>query len=64
MKCPLCNAPTEVKQTKTQNGVPFRYRNCFNDHTFQTKEVPITVPRPKRQRNQKLAVHQSRSETS
>lgn len=48
MKCPLCNAPTEVNQTKTVGGVPIRYRHCFNDHTFQTKEVPITEPKTKR----------------
>lgn len=48
MKCPLCKAPSEVKQTKTEDGVPIRYRHCFNDHSFKTKEVPIEAPRPKR----------------
>lgn len=49
MKCPLCKAPTEVKQTKDDNGTPIRRRHCFNDHSFFTKEVPITDPKPKRQ---------------
>ncbi len=48
MKCPLCKAPTEVNQTKTEDGIPIRYRHCYNDHSFQTKEVPITEPKPKR----------------
>ena len=59
MKCPLCNAPTEVNQTKTKDGIPIRYRHCFNDHAFQTEEVPITTPEPKRQGRRKLAVHKS-----
>jgi transcriptional regulator NrdR family protein len=48
MKCPLCNAPTEVKQTKTKNGKPIRRRHCFNDHSFYTEEVATSVPKPKR----------------
>lgn len=48
MKCPLCKAPTEVKHTKDENGTPIRRRHCFNDHSFNTKEVPITTPKPKR----------------
>jgi len=51
LKCPLCKAPTEVKQTKDDNGVPIRRRHCFNDHSFFTKEVPITDPKPKRPYN-------------
>lgn len=51
MKCPLCNAPTDVKQTKTTDGVPIRSRHCFNNHSFKTKEVPITEVRPKRAKN-------------
>lgn len=58
MKCPLCKAPTEVKQTKDENGTPIRRRHCFNDHSFYTKEVPITDPKPKRQSRKKLAVHE------
>lgn len=58
MRCPLCNAPTEVNQTKTQDGTPIRYRHCFNNHSFQTKEVVITQPRPKRTPRQKLAVYE------
>ena len=64
MKCPLCNAPTEVNQTKTKDGIPIRYRHCFNDHAFQTKEVPITTPEPKRQGRRKLAVHEGGPEAA
>lgn len=64
MKCPLCNAPTEVNQTKMQNGIPIRYRHCFNDHSFQTKEWPITEPKPKQRRRKKLAVHESGPKTA
>lgn len=48
MKCPLCRAPTEVTHTMYADGTPIRRRHCFNDHSFNTKEVPITDPKPKR----------------
>lgn len=48
MKCPLCRAPTEVKHTKDDDGTPIRRRHCFNNHSFNTKEVPITDPKLKR----------------
>ena len=64
MKCPLCNAPTEVKHTKDDNGTPIRRRHCFNDHSFNTKEVPITTPKPKRTVGKKLAVHEGRPEVA
>lgn len=59
MKCPLCNAPTEVKHTTNKNGRPIRRRHCFNDHSFYTEEVAITTPKPKRVRKNPLAVHKS-----
>jgi transcriptional regulator NrdR family protein len=48
MKCPLCGAPSDVKQTKSIDGAPIRRRICFNEHSFNTKEVAITTPKPKR----------------
>ena len=51
MKCPLCRAPTEVKTTKSDDETVIRRRHCFNDHTFYTKEDPITKPKPKRTRS-------------
>jgi transcriptional regulator NrdR family protein len=48
VKCPLCGAPTDVKTTKSDGGTVTRRRHCFNDHTFYTKEAPITEPKPKR----------------
>jgi hypothetical protein len=56
MKCPLCGGPTDVMQTKSIDGVPIRRRHCYNDHTFQTKEVPINEPKPKRKLRTKLAI--------
>lgn len=64
MKCPLCGAPTDVKTTKTLNGVPLRRRICYNDHSFHTKEVAITEPKPKRVVFKKLAVHKGGPETA
>lgn len=49
MNCPLCNAPTNIKETRQRDGEFIRRRECYNYHTFQTKEVPITEPKPKRQ---------------
>lgn len=64
MKCPLCGAPTDVKQTKDEHGVPIRRRHCFNDHSFLTKEVPVTEPKPKRTVGKKLAVHEGRPQVA
>lgn len=50
MKCPLCNAPTEVNQTIQKDGGPIRYRHCYNDHSFKTREITISEPRPKPKR--------------
>jgi transcriptional regulator NrdR family protein len=38
MRCPVCNAPTDVKETRTKDGYVFRRRLCFNEHTFTTEE--------------------------
>jgi len=48
MKCPLCNAPTETKNTvNNQNGTIRRRRVCFNMHWFATEEKPVTEPKLK-----------------
>lgn len=36
MKCPRCDAPTEVLETR--NGT-IRRRECFNGHVFRTEET-------------------------
>ena len=59
MKCPLCGAPSDVEQTKSVDGVPIRRRICFNEHSFNTKEVAITEPKPKRKLRKGVAVHES-----
>ena len=39
MKCPICNAPTDVKDTRiTQGNQVTRKRECFNGHKFKTIE--------------------------
>jgi len=64
LKCPLCGGPTDVVQTKSIDGVPIRRRHCFNDHTFQTKEVPINEPKPKRKLRKSVAVHKDKPKTA
>jgi hypothetical protein len=56
MKCPLCGAPSDVEQTKSIDGIPIRRRICFNEHSFNTKEVAISEPKPKRRIRKVLAV--------
>lgn len=48
MKCPLCNAATDVKATRTEAGLTTRSRECFNLHTFKTIETLLTQPKLKR----------------
>jgi transcriptional regulator NrdR family protein len=59
LKCPLCKAPTEVKHTKDDDGTPIRRRHCYNEHSFNTKEVAISEPKPKRRIRKVLAVSES-----
>lgn len=47
MKCPNCNAPTEVKETRIMSGYVMRRRICFNMHTFKTEERAVTEPEVK-----------------
>jgi transcriptional regulator NrdR family protein len=48
MKCPLCQAPTDIKETRQIDGTVSRRRECYNMHVFSTHEVVIKPPRPKR----------------
>jgi transcriptional regulator NrdR family protein len=61
MKCPVCNAPTDVEETRTKDDHTYRRRECFNEHTFTTEErvkrvvtggatqvVALHTPRPKK----------------
>ncbi len=41
MKCPICQADTEVKETRNKNGLVYRRRFCFNEHPFTTHEVAV-----------------------
>ena len=50
MKCPLCNAPTDVKFSKRESDSVIRRRICFNDHSFITEEKAVSKPKPKRKR--------------
>ena len=47
MPCPLCKATTDVMLTRLIDGHYVRVRECFNMHTFKTKEVAVTEPRLK-----------------
>lgn len=53
MKCPLCGAPTDIKESRDVGGRYIRRRECFNGHTFKTEEVVLTEPKPKRSRRDK-----------
>ena len=49
MKCPLCGAPSDVEDTRTnKDGIIVRRRQCYNDHIFRTEEKAVTTPKSKR----------------
>ena len=50
MPCPLCKATSDVMLTRFVDGHYIRTRECYNMHTFKTKEVVLTEPKPKRSR--------------
>ena len=51
MKCPLCGAPTDIKDTRKKDGnVIQRRRLCFNNHFFRTEERSISEPKLKKSR--------------
>ena len=50
MKCPLCNAPTDIKETRVTDKGYVRRRECFNQHTFKTVEAVLTEPKKKRKK--------------
>ena len=41
MRCPICNAITDVTETRYADGVTRRRRVCFNEHKFTTLEKPV-----------------------
>lgn len=44
MKCPRCDAPTEVLDTRGT----IRRRECFNGHVFRTQETWVQNLPPKK----------------
>ena len=73
MKCPVCDAWSIVKQTKTSPMFGYvRRRECANEHRFTTREVVIPDEEIKeyqkealinninRGREKKLAFHKAR----
>ena len=38
MKCPQCNKPADVLETRTHAGYVRRRYECFNNHRFSTQE--------------------------
>ena len=51
MKCPLCQAPTEIKDSRLTSKGYVRRRKCFNDHVFKTVETLLTEPKNKRSKH-------------
>lgn len=49
MKCPICNAPTFVRESREGR----RKRECFNTHRFTTQEVIVSTPKPKPEESKK-----------
>ena len=47
MKCPKCNVPTEVNETRIKDGYVMRRRVCFNMHVFRTEERAVSEPKKK-----------------
>ena len=48
MRCPICNAQTDVEDSrrrKESNSV-IRKRKCFNNHIFKTEEKADQLLRP------------------
>jgi len=42
MKCPVCNKPADVKETRMRaDGTKYRRYLCFNNHRFSTREVVV-----------------------
>ena len=53
MKCPVCDAPSLVKETRGSH----RRRECFNGHRFSTQEIlthatPLLLQRQAKQAKQ------------
>jgi transcriptional regulator NrdR family protein len=54
MRCPLCKAPTEVRETRNmKDNSILRRRVCFNEHVFQTTETATSDPKPRKKNNVK-----------
>ena len=51
MKCPVCKAPTEIKDSRLTSKGYVRRRECFNDHVFKTVETLLTEPKKKGSKN-------------
>lgn len=48
MKCPVCNAWTEVKETRTRkDGEKYRRYQCANLHRFSTNEIVVKIDQKK-----------------
>ena len=50
MMCPLCNAPSEVKETRIKVGYVYRRRICFNEHLFTSHEKIVKTVEKKNDR--------------
>jgi len=49
MKCPICGAPSDVKETRPlKTGEQRRRRRCYNNHMFNTRESHDAVDQRRR----------------
>lgn len=48
MKCPICKAWVEVKETRARdNGSTYRRYECANQHRFSTRETVVPDRKPR-----------------
>lgn len=54
MKCQVCNAHTEVKETRDTNMRYRRRRMCTNGHYFTTEEVIVSPHQIEREQQERF----------
>ena len=48
MNCPICNAWTDVKESRARKDYVYRRRCCANEHCFTTEERYVVKRRKAR----------------
>lgn len=59
MKCPVCNKPADVKETRIRkDGSKYRRYLCFNlEHRFSTREVVVPGYKKKEKKRDERKAH-------